>query len=127
MRAFEFLSEGSDGSRPGKQGKLHPEQKSTMPKAHKFAGTADRIYDLNRAMMAVAASDGSNFSHNPTEESWIGRSNMANPYTEAEHNMLHHAYATIGVDIDDVVSSHSTEPENIHKVSPVTGFKGYPR
>ena len=128
MRAHEFLSEGNGGSNAtGKKGKLHPEQEATMPKAHKFAGTADRIYDLNRAMMAVASSDGKTFSHPPTEESWIGRSNMANPYTQHEHNMLHHAYKAIGIDIDDAVSDHSAEPDSIHKVSPVNGFKGYPR
>jgi|TARA_R110000782_G_scaffold50724_3_gene109781 hypothetical protein len=128
MRAHEFLSEAKGGSNAtGKRGKLHPEQLSTMPKSHKFAGASDRIYDLNRAMMAVACSDGKTFSHPPSEESWIGRSNMANPYTEQEHNMLHHAYKAIGIEIDSAVSDHSCEPSSVHKVSPVTGFKGYPR
>ena len=128
MRAQEFVVESKkDGSRNGPHGKLHPEQQSTMPKAHRFAGTTDRIYDLNRAMMAVASSDGKNFSHEPTEASWIGRSNMANPYTEEEHKMLHHAYEKVGIDIDNVVNDHSGEPDTVHKISPVTGFKGYPR
>ena len=128
MRASEFIVEGNGGTNSGgKIGKLHPEQEATMPKAHKFAGTTDRVYDLNRAMMAVASSDGKNFTHDPTEESWIGRSNMAAPYTEAEHDMLHHAYKAIGVNIDDAVNSHGSEPDTVHKVSPVRGFKGYPR
>ena len=128
MRATEFIIEGNGGSNAGgKKGKLHPDQQSTMPKAHKFAGTQDRIYDLNRAMMAVASSDGKNFSHDPTEESWIGRSNMANPYTEKEHEMLHHAYKKIGIDIDDAVDSHGTEPEDTNKISPHKPFKGYKR
>jgi hypothetical protein len=128
MRASEFIIEGNGGSNAGgKKGKLHPDQEATMPKAHRFAGTQDRIYDLNRAMMAVASSDGTNFTHPPTEESWIGRSNMATPYTEHEHKMLHHAYKAIGIDIDDAVNSHGTEPDTTHKVSPVKGFKGYKR
>jgi len=128
MRANEFIVEGNGGSNTGgKKGKLHPDQQSTMPKAHKFAGTADRVYDLHRAMMAVASSDGTNFTHDPTEESWIGRSNMATPYTEQEHKMLHHAYDAIGIDIDDAVTSYGSEPDTTHKISPVKGFKGYKR
>lgn len=122
MRAREFVMEVT-------KGKLHRDQASAMPKAHKFAGTADRIYDLHRAMMAVAGADGSGSlpHHHTDEESWIGRNNMANPYTEVEHKMLHDAYKTIGIDIEDAVSSHSQEPDSSHKVSPVKPFKGYPR
>lgn len=127
MRAKEFVSEGKAGSFGGRKGKLTPEQEATMPRAHKFAGTADRIYDYHRAMMAVAGSNGKEFEHEPTEESWIGRSNMANPYTEIEHKMLHHAYNKLGIPIDDAVSDHSREPDTINKSSPVRGFKGYPR
>ena len=123
MRAQEFIVEDSRG-----HGKLHPEQEATMPRAHRFAGTADRIYDLNRAMMAVACSDGKSFPHHESdEESWIGRNNMANPYTEQEHDMLHHAYGALGIEISDAVSHPNTEPDTIHKHSPVKGFKGYPR
>ena len=123
MRANEFVTEGAKG-----HGKLHPEQEATMPRAHRFAGTADRIYDLNRAMMAVACSNGKDFpDHGSDAESWIGRNNMANPFTEEEHNMLHHAYKSIGIDIDDAVSHPNTEPDTVHKHSPVQGFKGYQR
>jgi hypothetical protein len=123
MRATEFILEGSRG-----HGKLNPEQEATMPRAHKFAGTADRIYDLNRAMMAVACSDGKSFPHHESdEESWIGRNNMANPFTQEEHDMLHHAYKSIGVKISDAVSHPNKEPDNVHKASPVKSFAGYPR
>lgn len=112
MRAKEFITEATVG-------KLHPEQQSTMPRAHKFAGTADRTYDLNRAMMAVASSDGETLTHPVDEESWIGRNNMAAPYTEIEHKMLHHAYASIGCDISDASPTHSQEPDTVHRISPV--------
>jgi len=120
MRANEFITEV-------KKGKLHPDQSSAMGMIHKFAGTADRIYDLNRAMMAVASSDGKNFTHPPEEESWIGRSNMAAPYTKVEHDMLHHAYKSIGTPIESALSDERTEPEDTNKVSPHKPFKGYPK
>jgi hypothetical protein len=41
--------------------------------------------------------------------------------------MLHHAYKAIGIDIDDAVNSHGTEPEDTHKISPHKPFKGYKR
>jgi len=50
--------------------------KSALGMIHRVAGTADRTYDLNRAMMAVASSNGKEFSHVPYGESWVGRSNM---------------------------------------------------
>ena len=99
-----------------------------MPRAHRFAGTADRTYDLNRAMMAVACSDGKAFPHHEAdEESWVGRNNMANPYTEQEHDMLHHAYKALGIQINDAVNHPNKEPDTIHKHSPIKGFKGYGR
>jgi len=120
MRANEFITEV-------KKGKLHPDQSSAMGMIHKFAGTADRIYDLNRAMMAVASSDGKNFTHPPEEESWIGRHNMAAPYTKIEHDMLHHAYKSIGTSIESALSDERTEPNDTNKVSPHKPFKGYPK
>jgi len=127
MRAREFINETTahDGSHGKKKGKLHPHHKATMGMIHKVAGTADRIYDLNRAMIAVAGSDGKSFAHEPKGESWIGRSNMAAPYTQVEHDMLHHAYGAIGTPVDSVVDDDREEPKDTHKTSPVIGFRGY--
>lgn len=127
MRSNEFITEqtAENGSHGKRKGKLHPRHKATMGMIHKVAGTADRTYDLNRAMMAVASSNGKEFSHDPTGESWIGRSNMAAPYTQAEHDMLHHAYGAIGTPIEAAVDDNRREPHDTHKISPVTGFKGY--
>jgi hypothetical protein len=125
MRAKEFIFEG--GSNGGTKGKLHPDQEAAMGMIHKFAGTADRIYDLNRAMMAVASSDGKNMTHWPDEESWIGRNNMAAPYTKIEHDMLHHAYKAIGTPIESAIGDDRSEPKDINKISPHKPFKGYKR
>ena len=127
MRATEFIVEGGAGSNKGSKGKLHPHQEAAMGMIHKFAGTADRIYDLNRAMMAVASSNGKTMSHEPKEESWIGRNNMAAPYTKVEHDMLHHAYKSIGTPIESALSDDRSEPDDTNKVSPHKPFKGYKR
>jgi hypothetical protein len=127
MRANEFIFEATadDGSHGKRRGKLHPDVQSAMGMIHRVAGTADRTYDLNRAMMAVASSNGKEFSHEPTGESWIARSNMAAPYTKEEHDMLHHAYGAIGTPVQSATDDHRREPDDIHRISPVKGFKGY--
>jgi hypothetical protein len=129
MRATEFIVEATadDGSHGKKKGKLHPDIKAALGMIHRVAGTADRTYDLNRAMMAVASSNGKEFSHEPTGESWIGRSNMAAPYTKEEHDMLHHAYHAIGTPVQSATDDFRREPDDTHKVSPHKPFAGYKR
>ena len=129
MRATEFIVEATadDGSHGKKKGKMHSDAKSVMGMIHRVAGTADRTYDLNRAMMAVASSNGKEFSHEPTGESWIGRSNMAAPYTKEEHDMLHHAYQAIGTPVQSATDDFRREPDDTHKVSPHKPFAGYKR
>jgi hypothetical protein len=86
-----------------------------MPGVYNFRDDGvDRIYNLNRVMMAAAMADGK--STKPIKgahsSSWNDKYNTAHPYTEEDH----------------MVSDHrSTEPETTHKTSPVTGFKGYKR
>ena len=118
MRAYEFLVEKNQ------RGKVEKHQAATLNPAHRFAQTADRAYDLNRVMMAAAMSDGKN-PPKIDSESWIGRSNMATPYTDVEHKMLHHAYDAVGCEMDDAVNDWSEEPHDTHKVSPVSSFRGY--
>lgn len=127
MRAREFITEqtAEDGSHSNKKGKLHHTQQSVLGRVHKVAGTANATYDLCRAMTAAGASDGKKFSHEPDAESWIARHNMAYPFTEVEHKMLHHAYEHLNLPVQDGVSEHSAEPHDTHKVSPVIGFRGY--
>lgn len=88
----------------------------------------DRIYDLNRLMMAVAGSDGVN----PIEmdaESWVGKHNTAHPYTKEEQDMLKLAYKAANLEYIDLNNGDmdSEELESTNTRSPVTGFKGYPR
>jgi hypothetical protein len=88
----------------------------------------DRLYDLNRLMMAVASSDGVN----PIEmdsESWSGKHNTAHPYTKEENDMLKLAYKAAGLEYKDLNNGDmdSEELESTNKRSPVEAFKGYPR
>lgn len=56
---------------------------------------ADRIYELNRVMMAAAMSDGKSpltIDH----ESWAGRHDIAAPYTKEEQQILKQAFAAVG-------------------------------
>lgn len=111
MRAKEFIVEK-------RIGKLPPEQKATLNRSNKFATANDRFYDLNRVMMATAGSDGVNIPELDTE-SWVGRSNLAMPYTKIEQDMVKKACKKVGTNVNDVVKDGSYEPNDTANVSPV--------
>lgn len=123
MRATEFVTEAQAG-------KLTKRQQYATRGLHTFrdAQFADRVYELNRIMMAVASTDGT-FVPDVDSESWAGRNNVAAPYTQEEHNMLAKAYQAIGSSFDDLNrgDNESDEHPAVHKVSPVKAFAGYPR
>jgi len=125
MRAYEFISEAK---KKGKNPKIHDWHEGPSTGAYRFKddGT-DRIYHLNRIMMAAAMSDGSNKPLNTDNSSFAGKNNMAYPYTELEHKMMKQAFKTISPHTGTtLVGDHrSLEPEDTHKTSPVTGFKGF--
>ena len=80
----------------------------------------DRVYNLNRVMMAAAASDGSGKEVDVPSASWVEKYNTARPYTEAEHNMMRSAFKTIGADHKHSIDDHrSRETDDTHKSSPV--------
>jgi hypothetical protein len=122
MRANEFISEGQ------KVGRLSKTKRFATVGLHKFANTADRMYMLNRVMMAVATTDGAT----PPDidgESWAGRHDISAPYTPIEADMLKLAYKAAGTDFEDLNNGdlRSQEIPSTGTVSPVKGFKGYPR
>ena len=64
---------------------------------------ADRVYELNRVMMAVAAADGVNpLAPEVDAESWAGRNNLAFPYTAEEQEMLKSAFGAVGSHYEDL-------------------------
>ena len=123
MRAHEFLIE----KHIGKIGKRRSQATVGLNK-FRDADLADRAYELNRVMMAAAATDGT-FVPDIDNESWAGRYNLAMPYTDVEQRMLEKAFKAVGSDHEDLNRGDlkSKELESTNKRSPVTGFKGYPR
>ena len=123
MRAREFVSE--------RDGQLEKDAGQASPGTHKTRdkGGYDRTNHLNRMMMAMACADGkSKKAVDMDSYSWVEKYNTAHPYTEEEHNMLHQAMATVPTEHKEVVPwGKSLESNDTHKISPVSGFKGYPR
>lgn len=124
MRAREFVSED-------KVGKISDQQQSATRGLNKFRDRqfSDRVYELNRVMMAAACNDGNDFAEPVDAESWAGRNNIAAPYTEVEQRMLEKAYKAIGSRSWDLNKGDmdSEELPDTNKTSPIKAFKGYPR
>jgi hypothetical protein len=124
MRAQEFVSE----ARVGKISKHQQQSTRGLNIFSKKIDSYDRLYDLNRLMMAVASSDGVN----PIEidsESWVGKHNTTHPYTREEQDMLKLAYKAAGLEYKDLNNGDmdSEEVESTNTQSPLRGFKGYAR
>ena len=124
MRANEFVVES-------KTGKVSARQQQPSVGLNVFSkkiDSYDRIYDLNRLMMAVACSDGINPIEMPAE-SWVGKHNTAHPYTEEEQNMLKLAYEAAGLEYIDLNRGDLDREElkSTNTQSIVKPFKGYKR
>lgn len=123
MRAREFVIEQQVG-------KMSKRQRFGTVGLNKFRDEnfADRVYELNRVMMAVASTDGT-FVPEIDGESWAGRHDIAAPYTRQEQEMLKKAYQATGSRHFDLNHGDlkSDEHPAVNTKSPVTGFKGYPR
>ena len=87
---------------------------------------ADRVYELNRVMMAVASTDGKS-KPNLEGESWAAKQNTAHPYTEVEQNMLEIAFNAAGIPFQDLNKGDlkSRELPGTNHTSPIKPFKGY--
>ena len=123
MRALEFIAENGAG-------KISKRNQNATVGLHKFRdkNLADRVYELNRIMMATAATDGT-FVPTIDNESWAGRYDIAAPYTKEEHNMLLMAYKAAGSNFKDINKGdlRSQEHPGVNITSPVQAFRGYPR
>lgn len=122
MRASEFIAEN-------KVGKLSRRLQSATRGLHKFRDGqfADRVYELNRVMMAAASNNGQEFVNDLDSESWSGRNDIAAPYTKEESDMLKLAYKAVGSKHWDLNKGdmESEEHPAVNSVSPIQGFKGY--
>ena len=116
MRANEFINEGTKGSVP----KRHD---ASQPGAYKFKddGT-DRTYHLNQIMKAVAMADGSSTKAlKMDDESFVGKNNVAYPYSEVEHNMMQQAFNTVSpTQANQMIKGRdSSELDSVNRTSPV--------
>lgn len=107
-----------------KKGKLDVHHSAAHHSSWKFrdVGGYDRVYHLNRVMMAAAAADGISTRAIPDfeQESWIEKYNTAFPYTEADNNMIASALNTVDSEFDNVSKfEQSHEPPYIYNKSPV--------
>jgi hypothetical protein len=122
MRANEFIKEA-------KHAKMTKRQKQSTVGVNLFRDPDgyDRTYELNRMMMAVACADGSKSPIKIDAESWIGKDNSAQPYSKLEQDMLKQAAKAIGSKIKDPNKGNlnSMELDSTHKISPISGFKGF--
>jgi len=123
MRASEFLTEG--------EGKMHDHHAQATQGVYKSRdlGGYDRIYHLNRLMMAMSMADGkSQDAVDMDNASFAEKYNTVHPYTEEEYNMFISATKTIPTDKKNVVPySKSKEPKDTNTTSLVKPFKGYKR
>ena len=123
MRATEFVTEDQVG-------KMSKRQNQATVGLNKFRDDkfADRVYELNRVMMAVASTDGT-FVPELDGESWAGRHNIAAAYTNQDQQKLNMAYKAIGSTYVDINHGdlRSQEHPAVHVTSPVKAFAGYPR
>lgn len=123
MRAKEFIIEQK------KRGKMTKRQSQATVGVDLFRDPEgyDRMYELNRMMMAVAMADGSGKPVDIDAESWIGKDNSAQPYTKLEQDMMKQAAKSIGSKLKDPNHGnlHSMELDSTNKSSPVQAFKGF--
>jgi hypothetical protein len=120
VRAYEFITES-------RLGKITKRQQQSTAGLNKFAtSNFDRVYDLNRVMMAAAMTDGTNVP-DIDKESWAGKNNTAHPYTYIEQEMLEKAYEAAGIPYIDLNAGdlESKELDSTQKNSPIKPFKGY--
>ena len=115
MKIKDIITEGHDGER------LDHDVAGTGEWKFRDEGGFDRVYNLNRVMMAVSMADGK--SSKPVEmdkSSWVEKYNFARPYTEEEHMMLRSALNTVDADYIHSDTDHrSMEHHTTNSVSPM--------
>ena len=122
MRASEFINEGKKGSVPKRHNKA-------QPGGYKFKddGT-DRTYHLNQIMKAVAMADGSSTKAlKMDDESFVGKNNVAYPYSDLEHTMMQQAFNTVSpTQAKQMIKGRdSSELDSVNKTSPINPRRDY--
>jgi hypothetical protein len=120
MRANEFIFEAETP--------LRDDQKNAQQNVHRMrdVGGYDRVYHMNRMMMATAVADGkSTKAIDVPTSSWSEKYNTAHPYTDVEYNMVKAALNTIPSEHNSLSDDYkSRELDDVHKASPVPHNSG---
>lgn len=125
MRAREFISESTSG-------KINAEVADTLPASFKLPGFPNQdAYMQYRFGVGIAAAKHNKATGGPNEfdpESAFGRDQTVVCYTPADEEAMDAGLALMhrGGKVS-ISTPKSEEPKGISKVSPVKGFKGYPR
>jgi len=117
MKVREIIAEAD--------GKMHDQHKQVQKGVVRMRdiGGYDRVYHLNRIMMAAGMADGKseNAVTNMDSATWIEKFNSGHPYTEEEYKKLRSAMKTVPTDGADVTPwAKSAEPKDTYKHSPVS-------
>lgn len=121
MRATEFVTESSE--------KKISKRQQQPSKGLNTYGDSEHVsgdYTSYRLGMAVAGANGKD-PLDMKAKSWVGKKKTTHPYTKEEQDMLKQAYKAVGAEYTDINNGDmkSKELDDTHKVSPVTGFKGF--
>jgi hypothetical protein len=115
MRAHEFVIEG-------KKGQLDKNTKRAMHKTHAYGDgyRTDGAMNFYRVGMAAAMADGGDHPVDIDERTWFSTNNVAVPYSDLEHKMMHQAFKSVKSNVKNPVSDHrSQEAEGTNRTSPV--------
>jgi hypothetical protein len=124
MRAKEFIK---TTMQEGKTSELHTDHENVSKGVSRSRdiGGYDRIYHMNRLMMAMAMADGkSTKAVDSPVDTWFEKYNTMHPMTQAEDNMIKAAMATVptsGKHISKFGKSKEADGANIN--SPVAAVK----
>jgi len=120
MKANEFVREGKTSHRHP-----HHDAASLGVIRTRDIGGYDRIYHMNRMMMAMAMADGESIKAvDSPQDTWAEKYNTHHPYTKEDDNKIRSAMKTVPTD-GKIISkfSKSEEPADTNKTSPVNKAK----
>lgn len=119
----EFLNEGKDDG----TGKFHPDHAKVIPNGswYKHAGN----YDHYRLLIAAAATDGKTTPKDFSSYGPLGEHPFSSAYSDEDQRIIDLAKKMCGLESSPVAKGGSTEPDHIHRISPVNPdpHRGHPR
>jgi len=119
MRAYEFITE---------ELKFRPEQLGPMTGMRRYDGLDNsNPYHMWRFLVAAAGQPTAPGQKPLDKEGPIGQKMSTLAYSSADAEILAATAKAMGQKSTEISSQDSTEPDFVQKVSPVKGFKGYPR